>query len=106
MRPRPLERYQESQRLFQETFTNKYYKKYFIIRATSGENLAEINVIKAYKYMTTELHGKPKRVSELRDGSLLVEVMNEEQSSLITNIRKLEGVDVVIAEYPTLNQIQ
>ena len=105
-RPRPHERYQESRRLFQETFTDKYYKKYFIIKATSGENLAEINVIKSYKYMTTELHGKPKLLSELRDGSLLVEVTNEEQSCLITNIRKLECVDVVIAEYSTLNQIQ
>lgn len=82
-RLKPHEKYQENQKILAEMFTNKYFKRYFIIAARSGCSLAEINVIKANKQMTQQLRGNPKKVTEMRDGSLLVEVVSEEQSSLI-----------------------
>ena len=61
-------------------FNNVNYKRYFKIQANEERNLANINVIKANKQMTTHLNGKPKKVTEIRDGSLLVKVNSKQQS--------------------------
>ena len=81
----PWSGHQESQlvvELLEETFTSKNYKKFFNIKPEENLNLANIYVIKANKQMTAQLKGRPKKVTELKDGSLLVEVNSEEQSML------------------------
>lgn len=78
----------------QRIFTNKYYKRYYTIRRVNGENLAEINVIRVNTRMEGILYGKPKKVIELSDGSILVEVSNEEQSHQIQNLHKVDNVEV------------
>jgi len=105
-RIRPHERWQENQRILEDLFTTKQYTKYFLIRSTNGSNLAESNVVQAYREMTIHLKGKPKKVNELRDGTLLVEVASEEQSKLIRTLKKLDRHEVQVTEHPKLNQVQ
>ena len=103
---KPHQVYQHNQQMLEQLFANKYYKKFFVIKAKSSENLAEINVIKANKQLENILKGKPKKINELRDESLLVEVKDEEQSLRIKNINKLDKVDVTVVEHESLNRIK
>ena len=48
--------------IHEEIFSPKQFKKYFLIKSKSGNNLAEINVIKANKQLTNHLRGKPSKV--------------------------------------------
>ena len=64
-RPKPHEQYEANQQLLSEMFTHKQFKKYFIIHSKLGNNLAEINVIKANKQLTNHLIGKPNKITEL-----------------------------------------
>ena len=64
----------------------KCYNKYFIIKSATG--------------------GKPNKVTKFRDGSLLVEVANEEQSTRIVSIKKLLNTNVEVKNHPNLNQVQ
>ena len=56
--------------------------------------------------MENILKGKPKKITELRDGSLLVEVLNKQQSSNIANITNLDGVQVEVTQHAKLNQVK
>ena len=103
---KPHEIYRANQIILEELFTNKYYKKFYTIKSNSGRNLAEINVIRANKHMENILKGKPKKITELRDGSLLVEVLNEQQSNNIANITNLDGVQVEVTQHAKLNQVK
>ena len=105
-RPRPHEIYQKNKKAFEEIFTNKYYKKFFKIKAVNEKNLAEINVIKANRQLESVLKGKPAKVTELRDGSLLVELANASQSELIWKVKTLDTTNVEIQPHDTLNQIK
>jgi len=105
-RPRPHERYAESQRILENLFSNEDFTKFFTIKAKNGSSLAEINVIAANKQMNRILGSKPRKVSELRDGSLLVEVANKQQSALIHTIKKLDQTDVEVSKHSKLNQVQ
>lgn len=84
----------------------KSFPKFFIIKAENQEeNLSDINVIKANRELIKGLNGtKPKKVDELRDGSLLVEISNEEQSTLVTKITRLDNMRVKVTEHSYLNQ--
>ena len=73
-----------------------------MIKANSGENLAEINVIGANAQFESILKRKPNKVTELGDGSLLVEVKNEEQSIRIRNVKKLDKTEVTTTEHESL----
>ena len=74
----PHERFKQNQLLLKETFTSKNYKNFFNIKSEENLNLANLNVIKANKQMTGQLKSRPKKVTELKDGGLLVEVNSEE----------------------------
>ena len=87
-------------------FNNQNYKRFFSIKANDERNLANINVIKANKQMSEQIKGKPRKVTELRDGSLLVEVSNEQQSKLIQSIVKLDDTKVTVSEHPSLNTVK
>ena len=56
--------------------------------------------------MATHLSGKPKKVTEIRDGSLLVEVNNKQQSHLIKTLTKFDETNVTVTKHPTLNTIK
>ena len=60
-RQKPHEKFQANKRIFAEIFSAKQFKKYFLIKSKSGNNLAEINVIKANKELTNHLRGKPSK---------------------------------------------
>ena len=77
-----------------------------MVKANSGENLAEINVIRANAQLESILKGKPNKVTELRDGSLLVEVKIEKQSIRIRNVKKLDKTEGTTTEHETLNKIK
>ena len=95
--------YHQNQQLLENMFTNQYYKKYFTIQASSGENLSEIDVIKANKQMEGILKGKPKKVTELRNGTLFVEVSNKDQSNNIRSMKKQDNTNIIVEEHQKLN---
>ena len=105
-RKKPHEIYLEKQKILEEMFTNKYYKKFFTIKAETAADLAAIDVIKANKQLEAVLGGEPKSVTELRDGSLLVEVRNEEQSVRIRNVKNLDNLVIEVKDHQKLNQIK
>ena len=104
LKPHELDR--QNKLLLEETFASKNYKKFFNVKLEENLNLANINVIKANKQMTAQLKGRPKKVTELKDGSLLVKVNSEEQSVLIRKIAKLDETKVTVVEHPTVNTIK
>ena len=89
-RLRPHEEYKQNSVKLKQMFNNVNYKRYFKAQANEERNLANINMIKANKQMTTHLNDKPKKVKEIRACSLLVEVNNEQQSHLIKTRTKLK----------------
>ena len=89
---------------FENEFGTKNYIRYFTITATSGENLAEIDVIKGNEDLERYLNGSPNKITELRSGQLLIEVRNEQQSKDIHKIGKLANCKVTVAPHDRLNQ--
>ena len=80
------------------------YKKFFVITPDEGENLSTANTIMANQDLDIKLGGEPKRVAELRNGALLVEVQNEQQSIEIKTIKKLHTINVIATEHNTVNK--
>ena len=79
-------------------------KRFFIIEGPENTKLwMDIDTISANQELIRALRGKPKRVSELREGDLLVEVANKEQSDRIRQIKKLGGFTVSVSEHKSLN---
>jgi len=89
---------------FDNLFKAKSFTKFFTITADSGRNMAEIDVIKANEELEKALSGSPNRINETKNGHLLIETRNEEQSKAITNIKTLAGCKVTVAPYVHLNQ--
>ena len=58
-RPKPHEVYRHNQKVLQDLFQEKYFKKFFIFKSSEEKNLAEINVIKANKELQATLKGNP-----------------------------------------------
>ena len=80
------------------------FKKFFLIRDAEGENLWEkLETIYANRELEKALKGEPKRITELRNGSILVEVLNNEQSTRIRQIQKLNNIKVIVEEHGSLN---
>ena len=63
-----------------------------------------IDAIRANYDLERGLRGIPKKVSELRSGSLLIEVATLDQSTRIKQIRKIDNVEVEVQEHATLNK--
>ena len=106
-RPRPHER-QHNSTILQNVFSSRSFTKFFLIKATDPNlNFAKISIIHANQQLKETLNGeRAKKVNELKDGSLLVEVSSEEQSRLILNLRSLDGIAVTITKHNSLNQIK
>ena len=81
-------------------------KKFFVIKALNPntENLwSTIDTIKANQDLKKSLGGNPRNVSELRNGTILVETENQIQSNKIMQLKTLAETQVQIAEHPNLN---
>ena len=93
-----------------ELFLNQANKKedfkvYYTITAKDGIKLMDkIDAIRANYDLERGLRGSPKKVSELRSGSLLIEVATLDQSTRIKQIRKIDNVEVEVQEHATLNK--
>jgi len=103
---RQLRQNEEKHRTFSQNFLKKKYTKFFTIEATNpDQNLGKVNVIKANKELIAALNGtKPKKVDELRNGTLLVEVQNDEQGQYIRRLTALDKIPVKVSEHAYLNQ--
>lgn len=84
--------------------TYKQYKKFFTISSNSGCHLSGIDVIAANREIEKILKGKPTKITETRNGTLLVEVASLQQSKAITMIKTLAGVPVSVATHERLNE--
>ena len=82
------------------------YKKYFIIKPTNPEIESLWNnhdTIDANDELENALRGAPQRVTELNNGSLLIEVANAQQSQKILQIKKLFQIEVTVIVHQSLN---
>ena len=91
---------------FLKIFSAKSFTKFYTIESTNpNENLAKIDVIKANRDMIKALKGaRPKKVDELRDGTLLIEVFSEDQGQYLRKITSLANNPVKVSEHKYLNQ--
>jgi len=103
---RPHERLQRNLDLFETMFSTRSFKRFFQITPNGDTNLSMIDTIRANNDLEVKLGGEPKKVTETRDGSLLVEVKNETQSQRIKNITRLHNSIVTVTEHATLNSIK
>lgn len=81
------------------------YKRFYIIKPRNPEiNIwKEVDTIKANRELERILKGPPKRITELLNGTLLIEVANFTQSQKIVQINKLDNTDVETVEHNSLN---
>ena len=84
----------------------KSFKKFFVMKSSNPEieNLwSHLDTIKANRELERILKGAPKRITELNNGTILIEAQNEQQSEKIKQIKKICQIEVNIAEHQTLN---
>lgn len=80
------------------------HKSFFVVTSSTGRNLAEIDVIAANAQLERLLRGKPKSISELRSGDLLVEVSSKAQGDALLRLTHLADCAVSVAPHERLNQ--
>lgn len=91
-----------------EIFVNERYdySRFFNIAAENGRNLAEIDVIKGNRQLIQHLKGEPSNVTEMKNGKLLVEVKNRQQSNDIMKLKSLDGCEVRVEVHDKLNRVK
>ena len=57
-------------------FNETHYKKFFVIKLSSEGDLRNIDIISANKELERQLGGRPERITELNNGTFLIEVTN------------------------------
>ena len=62
-----------------------------------------VDTIAANTELEMYLKGQPKKVNELKNGHLLIEVSNKEQATKIQQIKRLNKVNVMVQKHGTLN---
>ena len=93
-----------SEQLLANSSNQTEYKKYYIMKATSDINLWKTtDTIQANRELEKYLKGSPKKVTELKNGSLLIEVNSKEQATKIKQITNLTNINVIVQEHSTLN---
>ena len=102
-RNRPQNLFQRSNDIFLQSKPQSF-KKHYIVKADSGENLSEVDTIAANRELETCIGGKPKKIIETRAGHLLIEVASPKQSLAILNLRQLNGVPVQVMADNSLNK--
>ena len=92
--------------IFQDLFTTRAFTRFYTVKNSDSDgNLSSLNVIKANKELLRTLKGvKPKKVDEMRNGSLLIEVINEEQGLQLQTLKTLDNTSVQVMKHGFLNQ--
>ena len=99
---RPHQQYKEQLALSQ--FSTPDFKKFFVIKPYEDINLWKtVDTIKANRELENYIKGPPNRVTELKNGSLLVEVKTKEQANKIKAIKQINKVKVTVIEHSSLN---
>ena len=84
--------------------TNHDHKRFFLIQSSENKELwKEIDTLKANKELENCLKGIPAKVNELRNGDVLVEVTNADQSQRIRQLKTLGGCTVSVDAHKSLN---
>ena len=86
-------------------FNKTPYKKFFTIKPQNADqiDLRQIDIIQANKELEKNLGGKPNKVSELNDGSLLIEVADQAQSERMSQVQKFNTIKVAAESHKSLN---
>ena len=100
------EKREKQKQNFEEVFGAKYYQKFFIIKTKSGKRVGEVDQRTATRQLTEHLRGEPANTTLLKDGSLLVEVADKDQSTRILNVQKFADEEISITPHDTLNQVK
>ena len=106
-RLRPHELVKQAQKeIFQDLFSTKSFTRFYTVKNTDNDgNLSNLNVIRANRELLKTLNGvKPKKVDELRNGSLLIEVTCEEQGRQLLTLKSLDNTPVQVMKHGFLNQ--
>ena len=84
--------------------TNHDHKRFFLIQSSESRELwKEIDTLVANKELEKCLKGTPSKVTELRNGDLLVQVTNADQSQRIRQLKTLDGCTVSVEAHKHLN---
>lgn len=95
---------QQQNNILNQIATQPDYMKFYTISSVSGRNLSEINIIKANEELEACLGGSPKKVSELRNGALLVEVSSAVQGDALQSLTSLDDCPITVSLHGSLNQ--
>ena len=80
------------------------FKKFHVMKPMDDINLWKtVDTIAANKELVKYLKGNPIRVTELKNGSLLIEVANSDQANKIKQIKRLNNVNVTVIPHSSLN---
>ena len=84
------------------------FTRFFVISSSleNKTNLTEIDSITGNDDLERHLQGKPKEVTELRGGQLLVEVTDARQSQKIVSLSILANIPVKAVPHDKLNQVK
>ena len=99
----PHEVFRINQKYLESLYSTGNYKRFFVITPEDGSDLGAKNTIKANTDLERRLGGEPKKITELREGKLLIEVQNEQQSVRVKEIEKLHDTKVTVTEHNSLN---
>ena len=84
---------------FQET----PYKKFFTVKLNEEGDLRQVDIIQANRDLERMIGGRPNKISELNNGTLLIEVSNQQQSERMSQINQLSSLGVTAEPHRTLN---
>ena len=80
------------------------FKKFYVMKPMNDINLwKSVDTIAANKELVKYIKGIPRKVSELKNGSLLIEVATKDQANKIKQIKRLNNVNVTVIPHSTLN---
>ena len=99
----PHEVFKLNQKYLANMYSTGNYKRFFVITPEDGSDLGAKNTIKANRDLERILGGEPKKITELREGKLLIEVQSEQQSIRVREIKKLHNTTVTVTEHNSLN---
>ena len=103
-RQRPHQILQDNLAAFRQAPCQNYKKYYTLTPAT--EDQGTMDEIRSKRDLETKIGGSPTKVTLLRNGKIIVEVANYEQSQKIMTINCLHRTNVKVEPHNTLNVIK
>ena len=102
---KPHQIYKENLETIMGTRLTTNYKKYFVISPVEETDLI-VDEIRGNKDLTNKLGGKPTKVTATRNGQLLVEVSDSNQSQNILKIDSILEIKVKVEPHKSLNIVK